>query len=618
MTILGMSLGAWITAGVLVVVIAGLVRGRIGPDLLLLSGLVALLATGTLEAREAVRGFANPAVVTVGFLYIVAAGLKETGALTMLATPLLGDPKTLRGAQMRLTAPVAVASAFVNNTPIVAMFLPQLTSWAKRTGLDVSGLFMPLSFAAILGGMCTLIGTSTNIVVNELILEEIERVTAGEVATGPAPGAAIATAEMSLQGFGMFTLAWVGVPIALAGLGYMLLFGRSLLRSREEDVPLDEEAREYMVAMRVEPGAAITGKSVEDAGLRRLPGLFLSRIDRAGETIIAVGPEQVLQGGDVLIFVGRLDSVVDLQKIRGLSPMTGEAGRAAATPRHSARLTEVVVSRTCPLIGRTIREGSFRTRYDAVVIAVHRNGERLGGKIGDIRLRTGDTLLLEAAPGFAKRFRDSRDFFLVNELPGSAAPRHGRAWIAIAILAGLVAVIAARPESAMTAAMGAALAMVLFRCCTGPDARAAVDWQVLVVIGSTFGLAAAMQKTGLAEVIASGLLALGGQLGTHGLLAVVFLVTAVFTAVITNNAAAVLMFPIALEAAADQGAAFTPVAVTIAIAASAGFATPLAYQTNLMVMGPGGYKTMDFVRFGVPLTLMVGLLTVVLAPIAYG
>ncbi len=618
MTILGMSLGAWITAAVLVVVVAGLVRGRIGPDLLMLSGLVALLATGTLEAREAVRGFANPAVVMVGFLYIVAAGLRETGALTMLASPMLGDPKSLRAAQFRLTAPVALASAFVNNTPIVAMFLPHLTGWAKRTGLHVSALLMPLSFAAILGGMCTLIGTSTNILVNELIVEEIARMEGVDPAAAPAPRAAVANPEMGLTPFGMFTLAWVGVPVALAGLGYILLFGRSLLRRGDEGVPLEEEAREYMVAMRVESGASIVGKSVEEAGLRRLPGLFLSRIDREEETIIAVGPAQMLQEGDVLVFVGRLDSVVDLQKIRGLSPMTGKAGEEAATPRHAARLIEVVVSRTCPLIGRTIREGAFRTRYDAVVIAVHRNGERLGGKIGDIRLRTGDTLLLEAAPGFASRFRDSRDFFLVNELPGAAAPRHGRAWIAMAILVGLVTTITLRPESAMTAAMGAALAMVLFRCCTGPDARAAVDWQVLVVIGSTFGLAAAMQKTGLAEVIASGLLAFGGQLGTHGLLALIFLVTAGFTAVITNNAAAVLMFPIALEAASDQGAAFTPVAVTIAIAASAGFATPLAYQTNLMVMGPGGYRTMDFLRFGTPLTLLAGVITVLVAPLAYG
>ncbi len=597
-----LSIDAWITTGVLVMILGGLVHGRVGADLVLLSGLVILLLTGVLSTTEAVQGFANPAVVTVGLLYVVAAGLRQTGGMTMVTNRLLGRPGNLSVAQARLTIPVAIGSAFMNNTPIVAMYLPLLAGWAKRNRLSVSRLFMPLSFAAILGGMCTLIGTSTNLVVNELIREEVVRATAnGET--------------VDFQPFGMFTLAWVGVPAAILGILYMLLTGRLLLRDRDKSVPLNLDPREYMAPMLVEKGSPIAGKTVEEAGLRQLHGLFLSRLDRHEETIIAVAPEQVIREGDVLVFVGALESIVDLQQIKGLTPMTGSAGQEHTIPRHSAVLFEAVVSNASPLIGRSIREGAFRTTYGAVVIAVHRNGARLRGKIGGIVLRSGDTLLLEAPPEFAKTYKDSKDFYLVSEIPGQAAPRHRLAGIALGVLVAMVVAITFSPSNAMTFAMLAALLMILLRCCTGPQARASVDWQVLTVIGSAFGLGHAMQTSGLAAFIADHMVNWSGQFGLYGLLAVTYVLTAIFTSLITNNAAAVLLFPIAFEAARTHGHDLTPFAVCVAVAASAGFATPLGYQTNLMVMGPGGYRTMDYLRFGGPLTLLVGAVTVIVAPL---
>ncbi len=610
---LGLTLHAWITAGLLVVIIAGLISGRFGADLILLGGVAGLLFFGVISPAEALHGFANPAVATVAVLYIVAAGLRETGAMTTITGVILRRPKTIVGAQARLSIPVAVASALVNNTPIVAMFLPVLTTWAKRNNLSASRLFMPLSYAAILGGMCTLIGTSTNLVVAGLVQDHL----------------ADATSEFAIQPMGMFTLTKVGLPAAIVGVLYMLLFGRKLLRNRDTRIPINQDPRQYMTAMRIDPGSAILGKTIEAAGLRHLPGLYLARIEREGDTIFAVPPDQKLLAGDVLVFVGVIDSVVDLQRMKGMTPVSeGEpvdaeslptAGPAATSlpPRYANKLIEAVVSGASPLLGRSIREAGFRARYGAVVIGVHRNGQRIGGRLGDIRLRQGDTLLLEAPTDFAEAHKNSNDFHLVSELPGAAAPRHHLAPISIGILVAMVIAITLMPTQSMTFALIAALFMILTRCCTGPQARSSIDWQVLLVIGSSFGLGLAMESTGLAAIIAGGVVNWAAPFGLWALLAVIYAITAVFTSVITNNAAAVLLFPIVLEAARSGNHPLTPFVVVLAIAASAGFSTPLGYQTNLMVMGPGGYKPHDFLRFGGPLTILVGLVTVALAPLMY-
>jgi len=270
------------------------------------------------------------------------------------------------------------------------------------------------------------------------------------------------------------------------------------------------------------------------------------------------------------------------------------------------------------MLNTSIREGMFRSRYNAVVLAVHRQGERIKGRLGDIRLRAGDTLLLEAAPEFAERFRDSRDFFLVSELPGAAAPRHRLAGVALMVMLGMVALITFMPERALAFALSAALGMILLRCCTGASARTSIDWSVLIIIGAAFGLARAMESTGLATTIAGGAMGWAEPLGPIGVLGAVYALTMIFTSIITNNAAAALMFPIALAAASANDMPMMPVAVCVAIAASAGFATPIGYQTNLMVMGPGGYRTRDYLLFGGPLAIIVGIVTVIGAALSFG
>lgn len=585
-----LSWEAWFTLGLLPVLFGVLVCTRISADVVFLGGLTLLLATSILEPGEALKGLANEGMVTVGVLFVVVAGLRETGAVTWLVDRLLGRPQSVLGAQVRIMAPVSVLSALLNNTPVVAMMIPGITDWARKRGLSVSKLLLPLSYAAILGGTCTLIGTSTNLVVNGLYKSEYPE----------------------LSGLGMFEITKVALPCAVLGMTYLLLFSRWLIPDRRPAISTTDDPREYTVEMLVEPNSGLVGQTIEQAGLRHLSGMYLAEIDRSGRILPAVGPQERLEAGDRLVFVGVVESVVDLQRIRGLTPATDQVFKLDA-PRSERCLIEAVVSDSCPLIGMTIRDGQFRSVYNAAVIAVARNAQRIQKKIGDIMLQSGDTLLLEANPAFATQQRNSRDFFLVSRIENSRPPRHDRAVIAWGILLAMVGVVTLQLVSLMTAAMVAAGLMVLTRCCRATEARANVDWSVLLVIAATFGIGEALKKTGAAGAMATHLVDLAGE-DPWLTLAAIYFVTMLFTEMITNNAAAVLVFPIAIAAAAELDVNVMPFIITIMMAASASFSTPIGYQTNLMVYGPGGYRFVDYLRVGIPLNLLMWITTVLLVP----
>lgn len=577
----------------LVLTCFGLLAGtRIAPDIVTSGILTLLLVSGILTPAEALAGFSNPGMLTVAVLYVVVTGLTETGAVGWISQSLLGRPRGEWGAQLRLMLPVAGLSAFLNNTPVVAIFIPAVTDWAKRNRLQLSKLLIPLSYASIAGGACTLIGTSTNLVVNGLYVER----------TGS-------------NGFGLFELAWIGLPVVVAVLGFLVLTGRWLLPTRASAAAVFEDVRRYTVEMLVEPNSVLVGKSIEQAGLRQLPGLFLVEIERQGRIIPAVSSQEPLYANDRLVFAGVIDSVMDLQRIRGLVPATNQVFKLDG-PRRDRCFVEVVLSNKCPLIGRTVREGRFRSRYDAVIIALSRNGERVEGKIGDIALQPGDTLLLESRPDFVFQQRDSRDFLVVSQLGDQHPLSHERAPVAIAIVAAMVAAAGLGLLTMLEAALLAAGAMIISRCTPGRVARRAPDRQVLTVIATSFGIGAALEKTGAASVLAGSLIGLA-QGNPWLSLALVFVATALLTAIATNNVAAVLSFPIALDTAAQMGVDPTGFMVVVMIAASASFATPIGYQTNLMVFSVGGYRFSDFVRVGVPLTALVGLVTLLLVPLIW-
>ncbi len=565
---------------------------RLAPDIILVAALTALMVTGVLSPEAALMGLGNPGLATVGVLYVVAAGLVDTGGIHLLGSRLLGHPKRLASAQIRLMLPVTGLSAFLNNTPVVAMMVPFVEEWGRRCQFAVSKLMIPLSYAAIFGGLCTIIGTSTNLIVNGMFIDSGDH-----------------------GGFGFFEIGLLGLPLAIAGTIYVMLTSRWLLPDRGSPLRESEQVREYTLEMLVEPGSALIGRNLEEAGLRNLPGAFLAEIERGGTVLPAVSPRVRLQAEDRLLFVGVVESVVDLLRVRGLVPAPDQLFKLDA-PRAERRFFEVVVSRSSPMIGLTVRGGAFRTRYDAVVIAVARNGARVRGKVGDIVIRTGDTLLLESRPSFLTRQRNSRDFLLVSEVRNASLPRYERAWLAILILAGMVAVATSGILSMLEAALLAAGVMVATRCTSARGARNRVDWSVLVIIGASLGLGQAMSSSGAATSIASWWIALGGDNPWLALVAV-YVITSVFTELITNNAAAVLVFPIAEATAQSLGVSLWPFVAVVMVAASASFATPIGYQTNLMVYGPGGYHFSDYLRIGAPLNILLGVIAVLLAPIIW-
>jgi di/tricarboxylate transporter len=585
-----MSIDAWITLATLSVIVAGLIAS-LPPDVVLMGGVTLLLALGVIDPTEAFAGFSNTGVVTIGVLFVVAAGLRQTGAMDDLLRRALGSPKSLAAAQLRMMGPVALLSTFVNNTPVVAIVLPIVIDWAKRTGLKASKLLIPLSYSAVLGGTCTLIGTSTNLVVSGMA----------------------ATHEPPIP-FGLFDITVLGVPALLVGVLYVVAASRWLLPNRQVNAVDPSNMREYVVTMRVEADAPIVGKTIEQAGLRQLPGLFLVELQRGDRIIPAVRPDTVLEADDHLLFAGNLDSVIDLRRVRGLVPALTTDANAAQRDRV---LVEVVVAARSAFAGLSIRETRFRTRYEAAIIAAHRGGEHLAGKIGDIVLRPGDVLLIEARRMFAKVHGTDRNFALVREVAGSAPPEHKRAWIAALAALGMVVAAALGLVPLITAALVATGVLVLTRCLTSAEAIASIELRILIAIAAAFGVGRAIETTGLAALVGGSIVEAAMPFGPVALVAALYGATAILTEVVTNNAAAALMFPFAIAVAHASGLDPKPLLLVIMMAASASFSTPLGYQTNLMVFGPGRYRFVDFLRFGIPLQLAVGVTTVTMASILW-
>ena len=418
-----------------------------------------------------------------------------------------------------------------------------------------------------------------------------------------------------LPGLKLFDLAVVGVPCAIAGTIYLYTTNRWTLPSRKPVISETDDVRQYTVEMTVPVNSPLSGKSIEKAGLRNLPGLYVVEIIRNQLIIPAVSPKEILRDGDRLVFIGMIDSIVDLHRLRGLQPATDEVFKLD-TPRSERCLIEAVVSNTCPMLGKTIREGKFRTQYNAVVLAVARNGDRLAGKIGSIRLKPGDTLLLEANSNFVAQQRISNDFYLVNGIPDSEPVRHEKAPLAMVILAMMVVLASFGVLSMLKAAILASVVMLLTGCCSSVRAFRNIEWSVLLVIGAALSIGKALETTGAAGAIATSLVQFSGD-NPWLAIAIIYGVTNLLTEVITNNAAAALVFPIALALSENLGVNFTPFAIAIMIGASASFSTPIGYQTNLMVYGPGGYKFSDFMRVGIPLNIMFAIITVTLTPRFY-
>lgn len=575
----------WFTLGLCITVLLALIFTRVGPHLIMAGALTILSVTGILSSADALSGFSNSGLITVAGMFVVAAGMHASGAIDLLVNTLLGRPDNPRAALNRMFWPVAFLSSFLNNTPVVATMIPAIYSWSRKIGVSPSKLMIPLSYTAILGGTVTLIGTSTNLIVNG----QYQTLTGG-------------------PGFSLFSITAVGLPVAIAGFLLMWLFFDRLLPDRTQGQAFSN-VREFTLEVAIAPNGPLVGKTIEQAGLRHLQRVYLIEIERNGIALAAVSPDEVLQGGDRLVFAGDTDAISDLLRINGIVPSADEGHAQTFTERHpERRLVEAVVSPHCTALGFAIRDSRFRARYGAAVLAVARHGERIKGNLGSIILQAGDTLLLEARPAFVTRQRYNKDFLLVNDL-NTESPRHERAYLAWLILVSIVTAASFEVISMLNGALIGAGLMIATGCCSASQAERSLDLTVIITIASSFALGMALEKTGVAKYLAENIVTLSG--GTPWLLLILTYVTiSLLTEVITNNAAALLMLPIVLEITEKADLNNVPFVFAIMMAASASFATPLGYQTNMMVYGPGEYRFTDFLRAGIPMNIIAGVVTI--------
>ncbi|SOB78348.1 Di- and tricarboxylate transporter [Marinobacter sp. LV10R510-11A] len=582
----------WFALGLAGVALLLMSSGRYAPHLVMMGVLVVLSASGVISPDQALMGFSNTGLITVVALFVVAAGIHHSGGVDLLVRYLLRNPKTVRSAQARITLPVALLSGFLNNTPVVATMIPAIHAWSRKIGIAPSKLMIPLSYSAILGGTLTMIGTSTNLVVNGQYQQ----------LTGDA-------------GLSIFSITAVGLPVAVLGIAAILLFMPRALPNREDRHKFGS-MREFTLEVAVAIDGPLVGKTVGEAGLRELEHLYLVEIERDGSVVTAVPSEERLCGADRLVFAGDTQAISDLLRINGIVPSVHADEPSLSQDRAERCLMEAALSPQSEVLGLTIRDARFRERYGAVVLAVARGGARVSGNLGNIRLKPGDVLLLEARPAFVSRQRYNNDFLLINDL-GTEAPRHDRAWLSWGVLVVLVGLVACGVLSMLNAALMGAALMILSGCCSVGQAQKSVDVPVVLTIGASFALGAALQETGAASYVAGAILSLSKG---HVLLALfmVYFSVSVLTEVITNNAAAVLVIPVVLSMTSTMGVEAEPFVIAVMMAASASFATPLGYQTNMMVFGPGGYRFGDFVRVGLPMNVFIGLVSVAVISVVYG
>ncbi|MEM7350291.1 MAG: SLC13 family permease [Acidobacteriota bacterium] len=558
--------------------------------------LATLIATGVLTPEEGVRGFANPAPITVAAVLVLSAGLIRTGAVVRLGTSLsqLGGSAEV-GQMAVILVTVGVMSAFINNTAAVAMFIPIVLGIARDRKMSPSKLLIPVSFAGILGGICTYIGTSTNIIVGSILEEK------------------------GYEPFRMFEFSPLGSLFLILGIAYLLTLGRKLLPTRraDNDLTAGYHLREYLTELVIQPRSRLIGKTLKASKLSQANDIEVLEIRRNKERLGSLLPEIILREGDLLIVKGNIDNIMRVREAEGVAIHARVKFSDEDLQSPDVVLAECVISANSGLIGKTIKEIDFRKRFLATALAIRRHGGEIREKLGKVRLHFGDTLLIQGRRDRLQSLTDSQEFMLIMEDSSTPRYRKRKMTAAVGIFAAVVAMAALGIMPIMVAALLGSLAMVLTRCLTIQEGYEAIDMRIVFLIAGTLSLGLAMQKTGGAELIAGKVIDLAGPYGPRAVLAVLYLLTMVLTELMSNNATAALLTPIAIEIAAGMGVDVRPFAFCIAFAASASFLSPIGYQTNTLVYGPGGYQFTDYFKVGFPISLTVWLLSTLLIPVLW-
>ncbi len=575
-----------LTFVVVVGLIIGLIKDIAPASALFFVSISILFLGNVISPQDVLSGFSNDQIAVVILLLIIGNVINQTSIVPTIFDRIFKGSKTYKSFLLRLTIASSSMSAFLNNTPLVAMLIPYVYKWGINNKVSPSKLLIPLSYATIAGGMITLVGTSTNLIINGLAKEE------------------------GLRSLGMFEFAAAGITVAILVVVYMLTIGAKLLPDNKDVLTsVNENSKEYTIETELVKGGKLIGKNIENAGLRNLRGLFLIEIIRSGERLTPVSPEEILQESDKLIFAGNISTVTDLiHTDNGLRiPVEKDFNQST-----DLDIVECVLANNSTLKGRKVKNSNFRSNFDASIVAIHRNGQRIEGKLGDVELSSGDVLLLAIGSDFYKRLEENSDLYIISkEKRRAELPK----WKSILIVTMFVAAIALAGLDLFSLFKSSLIIMAslfLFKISSFKDIKRGLDIELVLVLGFSIALGKAIKASGAADLLATNIIDVFKQTGIVGIMFGIWLMTNILTAFMSNAAAAAIAFPIAVSLAHQMGVDPIPFVFCVAFGASLEFSTPIGYQTNMMIYGPGGYKFMDYVRVGVPLNLAAGFIAVII------
>ena len=551
--------------------------------------LVIFLMTNMISTEDALSGFSNEGLMTILLLFIVASAIEKHGVIEGVIYKLLGDNTSPRMALLKLLPPVGVSSGFLNNTPIVLALTPVIKDWALKRGFSPSKFLIPLSYITIIGGTLTLIGTSTNLIIHGLLISD------------------------GKEGYSFFQLAPVGIFILIVGLIYLVTIGYKLLPTHlGATEKIESETKEFLAEAEIGEDFEYSNHSVLDVTKHALKGIYIIEIIRDKRPLPEVNAYTYVEAGDRIIFSATLESIGDIKDVKGLTLRTGSELTLDDLQTDDTELIEAVVSHRSILVGKTLKSSQFKTRYQAGVIAIHRNNKRINSKVGDIVLKPGDTLLLLANESFLDVNHYSDDFYIVTNLtPPDKFIRNKRQGLGVLLLLGvMISFVVLGILSMLKAMLVMVVILSLLKLITPRDVVTSVQFDVILLIGSAFGVGKAITNSGLASFVAEHIVDFAKPLGIVALLTALYIITNIFTELITNSAAAVIMYPIAIEVAEMMNVHYLGMVIAVTIAASSSFITPIGYQTNLIVYGPGGYKFTDYIKVGVPLSIITMIISV--------
>lgn len=582
---------------VLVWILVSLYFEIVTPALTFLIAVALLGFTGILTPQEILKGFANEQIAVVLLLLLIGDIIRKTQVIHLLFDRIFTSALSYRGFTGRMMSLIAVFSAFLNNTPLVAVMMPYLHSWSRRNNIYPSKLLIPLSYAAILGGCATLIGTSTNLIVNSLWVDQTLYPAAGSL--------------------NLFDFVYVGAPMMVVGILFLYFFGHRLLPERGDIMTkFSENTRKYLLEIKLRKNSPLAGKTVSESGLaaQQNQGHYLVEIIRGSYNIRPVTEDVKLESGDILVFSGDNEALADLAySENGL--IIPEVRRYSK--RERMEVVEIVISHNSLLIGKTIRDVNFSRKYDASVLAIHRNGERLSGSVKEVRLRAGDVLLLLAGPDLIQRGGETNDFYFISMVREINRFEPYKITVLLGGVAAAIALSALHILPLFLSLVGLVVVLLFLNVATPRDIVRGIDYNLYLIIALALALGTAMINTGAADMISGAVIRLFHPLGPVGILFGIYLITAVLAAFITNKAAVAIIFPISIATAHELGASPIPFVLVVSFAAAANFMTPIGYQTNLMVYGPGEYKFRDFLKIGTPLTVLYMIVTVLILSAMY-